>query len=267
RLRPSGRHRRGGAARRRARTGARVHRRAAGRVRDRDRRARHHALGWAAPARRDRARVARRPAHPHPRRRHRIGRREHRGEDPRRLARGDAQPNDDHHCAPAFDDRARRRDRRARGPPRRRPRRPRPARDDERRLPRDLRARAARPGLVGGGCLMRVHQPGSSLTRARGADVSDWTWAQTKRRLKALHWLARPYKVRTALAVVSLLGVTAAALAPPYLVGRTGDEVKHGETQLLGWFVAAFVAAGVLGIAFGYAQTYFTGWTGERMLA
>ena len=29
----------------------------------------------------------------------------------------------------------------------------------------------------------------------------------------------------------------------------------------------AFVAAGVLGIAFSYAQTYFTGWTGERMLA
>ena len=29
----------------------------------------------------------------------------------------------------------------------------------------------------------------------------------------------------------------------------------------------SFVAAGLLGIAFTYAQTYFTGWTGERMLA
>ena len=114
---------------------------------------------------------------------------------------------------------------------------------------------------------MRVHQPGSSLTRARGAEVSDWTWEQTKRRLRALYWLARPYKVQTALAVVALLGATAAALAPPYLVGRTVDEVKRGDTQLLGWFVAAFVGAGVLGIVFSYAQTYFTGWTGERMLA
>ena len=33
------------------------------------------------------------------------------------------------------------------------------------------------------------------------------------------------------------------------------------------WLVVAFVAAGVLGIVFSYAQTYFTGWTGERMLA
>ena len=33
------------------------------------------------------------------------------------------------------------------------------------------------------------------------------------------------------------------------------------------WLVVAFVAAGVLGILFSYAQTYFTGWTGERMLA
>ena len=41
----------------------------------------------------------------------------------------------------------------------------------------------------------------------------------------------------------------------------------RGDTHLLGWIVVAFVAAGVLGIVFSYAQTYFTGWTGERMLA
>jgi ATP-binding cassette subfamily B protein len=114
---------------------------------------------------------------------------------------------------------------------------------------------------------MRVHQPGSSLTRARGAEVDDWSWARTRRRLTALYRLARPYKARTGLAILSLLGATAVALAPPYLVGRTVDEVKRGDTQLLGWFVVAFVAAGALGIVFTYAQTYFTGWTGERMLA
>jgi ATP-binding cassette subfamily B protein len=97
--------------------------------------------------------------------------------------------------------------------------------------------------------------------------VDDWSWRRTRRRLKALARLARPYKLRTAAVLVSLLGATAVGLAPPYLVGRTVDEVRHGRTSALGWYVGAFVAAGVLGIAFGYAQTYFTGWTGERMLA
>jgi len=114
---------------------------------------------------------------------------------------------------------------------------------------------------------VRVHQPGSHLTRGGRPTVEDWSWAQTRRRLTVLHRLARPYRWRTALAVLSLLGATAVALAPPYLVGRTVDEVRHGQTSRLAWFVAAFVAAGVFGIVFTYAQTYFTGWTGERMLA
>jgi ATP-binding cassette subfamily B protein len=114
---------------------------------------------------------------------------------------------------------------------------------------------------------MRVHQPGSHLMRGGRSQVEDWSWAQTKRRLTALYRLARPYKARTALAIASLLGATAVALAPPYLVGRTVDEVRRGDTRLLGWFVVAFVAVGVLGIVFTYAETYFTGWTGERMLA
>jgi ABC-type multidrug transport system fused ATPase/permease subunit len=114
---------------------------------------------------------------------------------------------------------------------------------------------------------VRVHQPGGHLMRGARPQVEDWSWAQTKRRLSALYRLARPYKLRTALAVVTLLGATAVALAPPYLVGRTVDEVRRGQTSKLGWFVIAFVAAGLLGILFTYAQTYFTGWTGERMLA
>src|SRR5258707_14604447 len=95
--------------------------------------------------------------------------------------------------------------------------------------------------------------------------VDDWSWAGTKRRLTALYRLARPYKARTALAIVSLLGATAVALAPPYLVGRTVDEVRRGDTHLLGWFVGAFVAVGGLGTPFTYSQTYYTGWTGEPL--
>jgi ABC-type multidrug transport system fused ATPase/permease subunit len=114
---------------------------------------------------------------------------------------------------------------------------------------------------------VRVNQAGSHLTRGGRPTVEDWSWAQTRRRLSALYRLARPYKLRTAFAVVSLLGATAVALAPPYLVGRTVDEVRDGQTSRLGWLVIAFVAAGASGIVFTYAQTYFTGWTGERMLA
>src|SRR6478672_11866910 len=114
---------------------------------------------------------------------------------------------------------------------------------------------------------MRVHQPGSHLMRGGRPQVDDWTWAQTKRRLATLYRLARPYKPQTLLAIVSLLGATVAGLAPPYLVGRTIDHVRHGATSDLGWLVALFVVAGGLAIAFTYGQTYFTGWTGERMLA
>ncbi len=114
---------------------------------------------------------------------------------------------------------------------------------------------------------MRVHQPGGHLMRGGRAQVEDWSWAQTKRRLKALYRLARPYKGRTMVAIVSLLGATAVSLLPPYLIGRTIDEVRHGRTAALGWLVIAFVAAGAFGIAFSYAQTFYTGWTGERMLA
>jgi ABC-type multidrug transport system fused ATPase/permease subunit len=103
--------------------------------------------------------------------------------------------------------------------------------------------------------------------RGGRAQVDDWSWRQTRRRLIALYRLARPYKVRTLVAILSLLGATAVSLAPPYLVGRTVDEVRHGHTSRLGWLVVAFVAAGALGILFSYAQTYYTGWTGERMLA
>ncbi len=114
---------------------------------------------------------------------------------------------------------------------------------------------------------MRVHQAGGHLMRGGRTAVDDWSWARTRRRLRALSSLARPYLGRTLLAIVSLLAATAVSLAPPYLVGRAVDEVQHGRTELLGWIVAAFVAAGLLGIVFSYAQTYFTGWTGERMLA
>ncbi|HEY6960765.1 MAG TPA: ABC transporter ATP-binding protein [Gaiellaceae bacterium] len=114
---------------------------------------------------------------------------------------------------------------------------------------------------------MRVHQPGSHLMRGSRPQVDDWSWAQTKRRLRALYRLARPYRTQTLLAVLSLLAATAVALAPPYLVGRAVDEATRHSTHALYVLVLLFLGAGVIGIAATYGQTYFTGWTGERMLA
>src|SRR5207249_875270 len=90
----------------------------------------------------------------------------------------------------------------------------------ERGVPRDLRARSPRARLHGGGG-MRVHQPGSHLMRGGRAAVDDWSWARTKRRLRALYALARPYRARTLLATVSLLAATAVSLAPLVTDGVT----------------------------------------------
>jgi ATP-binding cassette subfamily B protein len=114
---------------------------------------------------------------------------------------------------------------------------------------------------------VRVWQPGSSLVGQQDLNVRDWSWAQTKRRLRTLYRLARPYRLRTALAIVFLLGATGISLVPPLLIGLAVNEVNDGNTGALTWIVGGFVAAGLVGLACGYGQTYFTGWTGERMLA
>ncbi|HVN61534.1 MAG TPA: ABC transporter ATP-binding protein [Gaiellaceae bacterium] len=115
---------------------------------------------------------------------------------------------------------------------------------------------------------MRVWQPGSSLTDVRGAKVSDWSWRQTARRVRALATLTRPYKARTALALVSLLAATALALLPPFLAKQAIDlGIEQKDLHRLAITVAGFLIAGLLGWGASSAQTYFTGWTGERILA
>ncbi|HYZ76354.1 MAG TPA: ABC transporter ATP-binding protein [Gaiellaceae bacterium] len=115
---------------------------------------------------------------------------------------------------------------------------------------------------------MRVWQPGGHLTQQHGAQVDDWSWRATARRLRTLARLTAPYKLRTTLAIASLLAATATALAPPYLAKLAIDDgIVHRHLTALTIIVAAFLAAGILNWAAGYAQTHFTGWTGERILA
>jgi ABC-type multidrug transport system fused ATPase/permease subunit len=115
---------------------------------------------------------------------------------------------------------------------------------------------------------MRIWQAGSHLTRDRDAKVDDWSWQRTARRVSTLARLAAPYKLRTTLAVVSLFAATLTALAPPYLAKLAVDDGIRAENfDALVLIVAFFVVAGIASLATSAAQTYFTGWTGERILA
>jgi ABC-type multidrug transport system fused ATPase/permease subunit len=116
---------------------------------------------------------------------------------------------------------------------------------------------------------VRVWQPGGHLTRLRDApEIDDWSWARTVRRISTLAGLTRPYKARTTLAFVSLFAATATALAPPYLAKLAVDDaIRKENLDALTWIVVAFVGAGVATLLTSAAQTYFTGWTGERILA
>ena len=115
---------------------------------------------------------------------------------------------------------------------------------------------------------MKVWQPGSHLTMQRGAQVQDWSWRRTARRVSVLARLASPYKLRTSLAVGSLLAATLAGLAPPYLAKLAVDQgIRGGDFGYLIWIVVLFLVAGAASLLATAAQTYFTGWTGERILA
>jgi ABC-type multidrug transport system fused ATPase/permease subunit len=115
---------------------------------------------------------------------------------------------------------------------------------------------------------VRVWQPGSHLTMQRGAQVDDWSWRRTARRVATLARLTAPYKLRTGLAVGALLAGTLTALAPPYLAKLAVDEgIRERDLHLLSLLIGFFLLAGFANLVAGSAQTYFTGWTGERILA
>ncbi|MFL5959229.1 MAG: ABC transporter ATP-binding protein [Gaiellaceae bacterium] len=114
---------------------------------------------------------------------------------------------------------------------------------------------------------MRVHQPGGYLMRQRGAEVDDWSWNTTRRRLGVLWRLTKPYRVRTGFSVFSLLTATASALAPPLLAKYVLSDALRGTTgSHLVLVIGIFVAAGLANWGMTYVETYMTGWVGERIL-
>ena len=208
----------------------------------------HHALGRPAPAARDRARARGRPAHPDPRRRDGLGRRDDRGADPARPARGDARPDDADHRAPPLDDRARGRDRRPRRGPHRGARHARRAARDEPGLPRHLRARPARAPVRrrGRGArrrrAWRLRREG--LAAGEPPRCARSAAREVERLVVAAH-AAAPRDARPAARAVpdaddprrsvSLLLATAIALAPPLLAKYAVDDGirRHDLTRAL----------------------------------
>ena len=115
---------------------------------------------------------------------------------------------------------------------------------------------------------MKVHQAGSHLSEERGGEVGDWSWRRTRRRIGLLVRLALPYRARTAGALVTLLAFTVVALAPPYLAKLAIDQgISEDDLDRLTWLVALFLVAAVASLVLSAANTYLTGWVGERMLA
>jgi ABC-type multidrug transport system fused ATPase/permease subunit len=115
---------------------------------------------------------------------------------------------------------------------------------------------------------VRVWQPGGHLMRERGAQVEDWSWQRTRRRLGTLARLTAPYRTRTILSIFSLFAATATALAPPFLAKYALDDgIRRHDLDKLWLIVAAFLLAGLANWGMSYVQTYLTGWVGERILA
>src|SRR6476659_6339322 len=102
----------------------------------------------------------------------------------------------------------------------------------------------------------------------RGAEVDDWSWRRTRRRLAMLVRFTRPYRTRTIFSIGSLLLATAFALAPPLLAKYAVDDgIRQHDLAKLWWIVGAFLLFGLLSWGMSYVQTYLTGWVGERILA
>jgi ABC-type multidrug transport system fused ATPase/permease subunit len=90
---------------------------------------------------------------------------------------------------------------------------------------------------------------------------------QRGRKVRWLLGLLRPYRRRVWLMVVALVVATAAGLAPPFLAGKAIDNgIAPGDLSALDLIVAAFAVSALIYWLASYAQTYLTGWVGERAL-
>ena len=114
---------------------------------------------------------------------------------------------------------------------------------------------------------MKVWQPGSHLSAQRDAQVEDWSWQRTARRVSA-----RPPDRAVQAADDARRRIAAgrhadrARTAVP-CQARARRRDPDGDLHALTVIVALFLVAALANMLTSAAQTYFTGWTGERILA
>ena len=90
---------------------------------------------------------------------------------------------------------------------------------------------------------------------------------QGLQRLARLGTYAGPYRWRLIGAITAMFGVLACTLALPLLMKAAIDSaIIPGDTRLLAFIAGAVVLVGIVGIGLGRAETYLTGWVGERIL-
>ncbi|CAB4858690.1 MAG: ATP-binding cassette domain-containing protein [Actinobacteria bacterium] len=88
------------------------------------------------------------------------------------------------------------------------------------------------------------------------------------RKLKGLIRLLRPYRGRVILMFLTLFAATAAAIAPAPLAKMAIDKgITPKDVGALDQTVALFVASAVVYLLATSAQTWLTGWVGQRALA
>ena len=88
------------------------------------------------------------------------------------------------------------------------------------------------------------------------------------RKLRGLLVLLRPYRTRVIAMFLALIAGTAASLAPPPLAKVAIDEgIIPGDAKVLHLVVAGFIVSALVVWAATYAQSYLTGWVGQRVLA
>ncbi len=117
---------------------------------------------------------------------------------------------------------------------------------------------------------------GSGGARGLGPGLgrgTQWTGERASRgsrgrNLRGLLQLLRPYRMRVAAMLVTLIIGTAATLAPPLLARTAIDQgIERHDTTTLALVVVAFLASALLVWAMTYLQTYLVGLVGQRALA
>ncbi|HEX5725944.1 MAG TPA: ABC transporter ATP-binding protein [Longimicrobiaceae bacterium] len=87
------------------------------------------------------------------------------------------------------------------------------------------------------------------------------------RLMRRLLGYLRPYRLRVAAAVLLLFGGAALELVGPWLTHLALDRaIPQRDLGMLGWLVAAYVAALLGSFVFEYAQVLLTTWLGQRVM-